>query len=263
VDLRGGNDLSMKREIIPVILAKNFSDFKNKLATIKKLRPKPRWIQIDVVDGKFAPYKTWAEPKKVAAGLQPARHKKRRLKTGDYNIEVDLMVVDPLKHAKAWIKAGAKRILFHVERDRHGLRPRDDIMQIIQYIKKHGAEEGLSLNPDTPISMLAPYLTPSPYPLPGGEEKGEGKQLLVDCVLFLGVNPGKSGQSFQRHVLKKISALRKTYPHLPIEVDGGVNLSNAEELFQAGATRLAAASAIYGASNPQDAYNKLLKLTSK
>lgn len=252
----------MEREIIPVILAKDVADFKKKLAVIQALRPAPRWIQIDVVDGKFAPYKTWDNPKKAMAMLSPSPSPLPRVER--VNIEVDLMVVNPLQHARAWIKTGAKRILFHVEastrfryRVTGNLLLGNSVWQIIKYIKSHGVEVGLSLNPDTPIEMLKPFLPPtSPPPTSwGGKRRG-----MIDCVLLLGVNPGKSGQKFQKKILAKIRALRKAAPRLPIEVDGGVNLKNARAILRAGATRLAAASAIVNAKNPQEAWKKLSKI---
>ncbi|KKU73430.1 MAG: Ribulose-phosphate 3-epimerase [Parcubacteria group bacterium GW2011_GWA2_47_26] len=266
----------MKREIIPVILAKNFLDFKKKLAVIKTLKPKPRWIQIDVVDGKFAPFKTLANPKKIAILLGSRRSlasEKRRLKpAATFDFEVDLMVVDPLQHAKAWIQAGAKRILFHVEvfhKKIPSLKIREEpgeLWDIIKYIKSRGVEVGPSLNAATPIGILEQYLA-----LPGSRKlqlayhtpRRLKPAATFDCILLLGVNPGRSGQPFQRHVLKKIRALRKKYPHLPIEVDGGVNLSNAEEILKAGATRIATASALHNAASPQVAYQKFLKVADK
>jgi ribulose-phosphate 3-epimerase len=216
----------MKREIIPVILAKSFADFKKKLGIIKKLRPRPKMIQIDVVDGKFAPFKTYNAPERV----------KKILK--GMNFEVDLMVVDPVRHAADWIKAGAKRILFHIESAK-------DPRTVIALAYKNKREVGLSLNPDhSSITRLLLY------------------RKEIDAVLLLGVRPGKSGQKFHRHVLKKIQAFHRRAPTLPIEVDGGVNLVHAEEMFKAGATRLAAASAIMNAKNPQDSYQQLLKISN-
>lgn len=272
----------MKREIIPVILAKNAADFKKKLSIIKTLRPAPRMIQIDVVDGKFAPYKTWNNPKKmvkeIKAAPSPSPLPQGKRVRERAKIEVDLMVANPLKHARAWIKAGAERILFHVEslpmssRAKRGdpvlqtrllrrstPRPRNDISKTIAYIKSHGVEVGLSLNPDTPIQALKLFLNP---PHRSSPRRGEGEGQQIDCVLLLGVNPGKSGQQFQKKILAKIRALRKASPRLPIEVDGGVNLKNAKSIVRAGATRLATASALLGNDNPQRSYSAFLALRS-
>lgn len=214
----------MRREIIPVILAKNSADFKGKLEVIKKLRPRPKMIQIDVVDGKFAPFKTYNAPAKVKGILR------------GINFEADLMVIDPLKHTKAWIEAGAKRILFHIESAKG---PK----AVIDFVRAKKREVGLSLNPDrSPVQKVFPYLK------------------KIDAVLLLGVRPGKSGQKFHRHVLQKIQMLRRRAPALPIEVDGGVNLIHAKEMFKAGATRLAAATAITNAENPQNSYQQLLEI---
>ncbi|MDP3244473.1 MAG: hypothetical protein Q8M83_02305 [bacterium] len=271
----------MVRKIIPIILANDFTDFKKKLVIINSLKPKAKMIQIDVSDGKFTSQKIFNQTNKIKNLDIPA-------------FEAHLMVNDPLKHAKAWIMAGAKRILFHVEpflenpsltlplfkslsnspfaKGREPLAGENslyspplekggwgDLWKTINFIKQQNIEVGLCLNPETPITILEPYLfSPSPYSSPtnGGRKNG----WAIDCVLILCVTPGKSGQKFQGKNLAKIRALRKKYPNLPIEVDGGVNLNNAKKIFQAGATRLSAASAILNADNPQKAYTAFLKL---
>lgn len=227
---RGGSKKShdMKREIIPVILAKDAADFKKKLAVIKTLRPAPRMVQVDIVDEKFAPYRTWNNPIKAASLLR------------GICFEVDLMTINSLRHAKAWQASGASRVFFHTEREA-SKNPRE----IIKYLHSHAVEVGISLNPDTPLSSIQPYLS------------------MIDAMLLLGVNPGKSGQKFQPKILAKIRTLRKAHPRLPIEVDGGVNLRNARALFQAGATRLATASALLGADDPQMAWKRLTKMGIK
>lgn len=224
----------MKNEIIPVILAKDSADFKNKLNIIKTLRPKLKMIQVDVADGKFTPFKTFHDYKKIKKiGLPP--------------FEAHLMVTDPLRHTKDCLKAGAKRVLFHLEtqvkKKNQQIQPSEKIVQILKYIKSNNKEAGLCLNPNTPLSTLSPYLN------------------LINCILLLGVNPGRSGQSFQPQILKKIIALRRLCPTLPIEVDGGVKLDNARTMFKAGANRLSVASAVINAENPQKAYQQLLKIS--
>lgn len=218
----------MKRELIPVILAHDLKDFKAKLSTIQSFKPKPDMIQIDIVDGKFAPWTTFRNAKKATPLLKKV------------NYEMDLMVVDPLKHAKAWIKAGAKRILFHIEP-----KATKDPLKVIKYVKSNKCQIGISINAKTPLSKLFPYIK------------------YVDCVLLLGVDPGKSGQPFQTHTLKKIQILRKKFPTLPIEVDGGVDLKNAAKITKAGANRLASASAILKSTNPQKTYKEFLKIIKK
>ena len=206
-------------DIIPVILAKDFPEFQFKL---ELLRPLNTLIQIDVVDGKFAPHTTFGVPALVK-GLAMLPY------------EVDLMVERPLAVVDAWMSAGAERILFHVE-------SKDDPLLVIQTVKKYNKEVGISLNTETPWQVLLPYI---------------GK---IDCVLFKGVHSGASGQAFIPEVLEKIRSFHAAYPALPIEIDGGVTLDNVQALVIAGATRLATASALFKTNNIQETFYKLDEL---
>jgi ribulose-phosphate 3-epimerase len=247
----------MRGEIIPVILAKNFDDFEKKLKIIKSLKPKPTWIQIDVVDGRFAPFLTFHQISKIVPSLKK------------FNLEIHLMVINPIGEAQKWLKAGAKRILFQIE----GFFPSvqriqkrnwqsktlkklflsqltnhwEKISQLLHRLKSNQSnkiEIGLALEPNTPLEAIFPLI----------------KQ--IDVVLLLGVKAGQSGQRFQPQVLKKIRTLRQKYPSLPIEVDGGVKLENIAKMLKAGANRFACASALINHPQPQIVYQKFLNLLS-
>ena len=101
-------------------------------------------------------------------------------------------------------------------------------------------ELGLALNPDTSLDTILPYM-----------EK-------IDFVQCMGIaRIGYQGQPFDERVLTQINQLRVKYPNLPISVDGGVNIETAALLKQAGATRLVAGSAIFGASDVSEAITGL------
>ena len=208
-------------QIIPVILAKDLNEFTHKL---NLLRPLQTLIQVDVVDGKFAPYLTFSDPEIIKQIAMPP-------------FELDLMVERPLKQVGAWAKAGVEVFIFHLE-------SKDDPWLVIKEVKKYHLKVGMSLNPDTPWQALEPYL-------------GQ-----IDCVLFLGVHPGKSGQEFIPEVLEKIKEFHQKYPKMPFEIDGGVTEDNVEVLAKTGATRLAASSAILKSDNPKEAFKKLSEMAS-
>jgi GxxExxY protein len=82
-------------------------------------------------------------------------------------------------------------------------------------------------------------------------------------VQVLAVSPGKSGQKFDKRVLEKIRFLKKNYPDVIIEVDGGINLETAKLCKEAGAGILVAGNYIWGSKNPQGAYEELQIATDK
>ncbi|MBI4133938.1 MAG: ribulose-phosphate 3-epimerase [Candidatus Terrybacteria bacterium] len=197
-------------EIIPVILAKDFAEVVARVTALKDLAA---WAQIDVVDGKFAPNTTWDDPAQLAS-LDTA-----------LRFEIDLMVVNPEQAVERWISAAPRvgRIYFHQET----LESQAQGHRLITRIKSAGIEAGISLNPKTPIGALEPFVP------------------TIDAVLCLGVEPGFGGQQFHEEIIEKVRALHTRHPALPIEVDGGVRVGVTQRLAEAGATRLAAGSAIF------------------
>lgn len=215
--------------IIPAINCKNFECVKERLEKAAKFLPKAwnkRWVQIDIADSKFTKHKTWNNPQ----NLYELRIKNYKL--SKINIETHLMIENPESAINKWIKAGAKRIIVHIER----LKNRK-----IEKLKIKNAEIGLAINPKTPIKKIIPFLN--------------GKK--TEFVQILAVNPGKSGQKFQRQVLKKIKFLKKNYPKIKIEIDGGINPKTAELCQKSGADILVVGSYIWKNKNLKQAYKKI------
>lgn len=205
--------------VIPAILAKSQKEFEEK---IKNIAPHADVIQIDVMDGVFVPNTTWAETEEI---------KKIRL---PMQFEAHLMVQNPEAGAiEEWAKAGAFRIIFHIEATKKA-------GECIRQIKKYKKEASLAINPKTPVLKI--------------------KSLLkkIDYVLVMGVTPGFSGQKLQSVALQKIKQIRKLAPKIKIGVDGGVDKSNAKKLYAAGADNLNAASAIFKSKNIAKAIESLL-----
>jgi ribulose-phosphate 3-epimerase len=69
-------------------------------------------------------------------------------------------------------------------------------------------------------------------------------------VLIMTVEPGFGGQSFMASELPKVTALRKKYPELNIEVDGGLSEKTIDQAADAGANVIVAGSAVFGAADP-------------
>ena len=204
--------------VIPAILVKSQKEFQEK---IKKIAPYADTVQIDIMDGAFVPNTTWADADIIEHLHSPMK------------FEAHLMVENP-EHGtiEKWAKAGAFRIIFHIEATR---QPEECIGQI----KKFKREVGIAINPKTPVEKI--------------------KKLLpkIDYVLVMGVTPGFSGQKFQSIALQKIKQIHRLAPKVTISVDGGVDKNTAKKLYAAGADALCSASSIFKSKNIRKAIEGL------
>jgi len=180
------------------------------------------FAQFDIMDGKFVPSHS------VSCGDIAA------LKT-KLTWEAHLMVLHPEDCLNDFKKAGAKKIVFHYEAVPS---PKD----VIRKIKKLGMKVGLAINPETPISAVAPLV----------------KQL--DSLLFLSVNPGFYGAKFIPEVLDKIVEFRKDYPRMEIGIDGGINENNIAQIARTGVDVIYVGSAIFLQPDPAASYRRLKAL---
>ncbi|CAN4124442.1 unnamed protein product [Withania somnifera] len=144
-------------------------------------------------------------------------------------LDCHLMVTNPLDYVEPLGKAGASGFTFHVEASR------DNWQELIQRIKSKGMKPGVSLKPGTTIEEV--------YPLLDGENS-------VELVLVMTVEPGFGGQKFMPEMMDKVRTLRKKYPSLDIEVDGGLGPSTIEAAASAGANCIVAGSSVFGAPDP-------------
>lgn len=204
--------------VIPAINEVNFEEVLKKINIAGKFS---RWVHLDVVDGKFAANITWSDPDDLKA-----------VNSGLADIEAHLMVENPEAVIKDWALAGVKRVIIHLE-----ALGGKEFKPVAENI-----EMGLSINPETPVEDLLPYLE------------------YFKFVLILGVNPGLAGQEFNKEILEKIKFLKIYYPSVIIEVDGGINLETAKLVKEAGVDILVSASYIWRSQNPEQAYQELTAL---
>ena len=174
-------------------------------------------FHLDIMDGHFVP--------NISFG--PALVKTVN-SLSDTFLDVHLMLSEPEKYFEPFIKAGADSITFHIE-----VQP--DPKDVIQQLRDMKCEVGLSLNPDTPVDTVLPYLQ------------------YVDMLLVMSVHPGFGGQKFIESALDKIRTARKYISDhslsTVIQVDGGIGPDNASTVMEAGADILVMGSAFFGSQN--------------
>jgi ribulose-phosphate 3-epimerase len=172
-------------------------------------------IHVDVMDGHFVP--------NITIGPPVVRAVKR---AATVPLDVHLMISQPDLFIDAFAEAGASMISVHVEVLPH-------LHRTVTYIRSLGMKAGVVLNPSTPVVALE-------------EIAGD-----VDYVLVMSVNPGFGGQTFIPRSESKVRAVRalldQAGSRAPVEVDGGVDPTNAGRLVSAGASILVAGQAIFGA----------------
>ncbi|XVF57826.1 hypothetical protein PTKIN_Ptkin07bG0013800 [Pterospermum kingtungense] len=144
-------------------------------------------------------------------------------------LDCHLMVTNPIDYVDPLGKAGASGFTFHVEVSK------DNWQELIQKIKSKGMRPGVALKPGTPIEDV--------YPLVDSENP-------VEMVLVMTVEPGFGGQKFMPEMMDKVRVLRKKYPSLDIEVDGGLGPSTIDTAASAGANCIVAGSSVFGAPEP-------------
>jgi ribulose-phosphate 3-epimerase len=205
----------MSVRIAPSILAADFARLAEEVARVESAGAD--LIHVDVMDGHFVPNITMGPP--VVAALK---------RVARVPLDVHLMIEDPDRYLEAFVRAGAAMITVHAEVLPH-------LHRTLVAIRELGAKAGVALNPSTPLEAIGDVIRE------------------IDHLLVMSVNPGFGGQTFIPHSLEKIARaralLQSNGSQAAIEVDGGVDASNAGALVRAGASILVAGSAIFGAAD--------------
>lgn len=171
------------------------------------------WFHLDVMDGTFVPNISFGPPV-----IKSIRKITKRF------FDVHLMIVEPIRYIDVFKDAGAEMITVHYEAC-------EDLEATIYAIKNAGIKVGVSIKPNTPVSVLKDYIS------------------MIDMVLIMSVEPGFGGQKFMPdsiEKLKQVKALADEYDkELYIQVDGGITLDNVKTVIDAGANVIVAGSAVF------------------
>lgn len=208
-------------QLCPSILSADFNRLGEQIKTLEK--EGIEWLHIDVMDGDFVPSISFGMP--VIKSIR---------KVTDKVFDVHLMINEPIRYIDEFVKVGADIITVHVEAC-------SDVVATLEKIKAAGVKAGITLNPDTPVSAIKPYMH------------------MVDMVLVMSVNPGFGGQKFIVSSLDKLREVKKLRDELglnfDIEVDGGINVDNLLSVLEAGANVIVAGSAIFGGDAAENVSN--------
>ena len=204
-------------QVAPSLLSADFARLGDAVSMVNTSRAS--MIHIDVMDGMFVPNITIGFP--VIKAISTIAEKP---------LDVHMMVAEPGRYVDRVRDAGAEIMNVHWEACTH-------LDRVIHTIRDAGMRPAVTLNPATPVMFLRDIIRE------------------LDMVLLMSVNPGFGGQSFIPNTLRKVRELRalieETGSETVIEIDGGVNLSTAPALIEAGADVLVAGSYVFGAEDPE------------
>ena len=201
----------------PSILAADFNRLGEQIRIVQDCGSQA--LHFDVMDGLFVPSISFGMPV-----LAPIR------KETDLFLDVHLMIREPARYIREFTESGADLITVHYEAC-------SDVAATLRAIREAGVKVGMSIRPETPVSVLRPFVK------------------SLDLILIMSVNPGFGGQKFMEGTYAKLSEVRQMYAEVfghaygddvpRLEVDGGINLQNVASVLAAGADTIVTGSAVF------------------
>jgi ribulose-phosphate 3-epimerase len=214
----------MTRHISPSILAADFTNLKNEIEKINNSHAS--WLHCDVMDGVFVPNISFGIP--VVEAISRVAGKP---------LDVHLMITDPAKYIDRFCRIGIDILTIHQEACQH-------LQRGIHQIKENNVKAGVSLSPHTPVTTLSDVISD------------------LDLVLVMSVNPGFGGQKFIENTYRKVGELKdlieRSGSKALIQVDGGITLNNARQLFDCGVNILVTGTTVFKSDDPAKTVDDLL-----
>ena len=211
--------------LAPSLLACDFSDIKTQLSVLRVAGAE--YLHLDVMDGIFVPNISFGQP--LIKSLR---------RSCDMVFDVHLMITKPERYIDDFIAAGADIITIHSEAT-------ENCCKVLKYIRSKGVKSAVSIKPKTPITDIYDLLE------------------YCDMVLIMSVEPGFGGQSFMPDMLEKARELKREAEsrnlEIDIEIDGGIDASNAALCVEAGVNILVAGSSFFGKEDSGAAAGEIIR----
>lgn len=205
----------------------------NILGTIYNLETaKTDYYHIDVMDGKFVENNTNEIMQEYANSIK---------QISNLPLDIHLMVEDVRSYIDAYLPFEPNIITFHLE----ACKDKEEVLELIKYIKSNNVKVGIAIKPNTKIEEIYEYLP------------------LIHLVLIMTVEPGKGGQKLIPETIQKVEKIKEYIENnnidIDVEVDGGINLENKENLKEAGASIIVAGSCIINSKNYKETIETIKK----
>jgi len=208
----------------PSILASDFANLERELRKVE--RAGCRWVHVDIMDNQFVPNLT----------IGPPVFRCFRQAVPELFYDTHLMVLNPLRLAREFIRAGTSNVTVHMEAC-------EDPVALCRYLKRQRVRVGVSIRPRTPVAVLKPVLR------------------LADLVLIMTVEPGFGGQELLPRTINKIREVKHLRDQeklgFLIQADGGIHESNIRLVAAAGAEVMVCGTAIFQGGEVADNLRRL------